>query len=149
MNVFDRLTRLFSGPPAPEPKPLPPTDIPHALGALLVRVAKIDDHYAVQEISQIDKILARFENIGPVDAAKMRADCERLEEHAPATQDFADLLRTHVDYDARLAMTEALWNVVYADGRAHQSEESVMDLTRGHLGISPEDCEMARNKALS
>ena len=149
MSVLDRLSALFAAPPAPQPKPLPPADVPHALGALLVRVAKADTHYAVQEISQIDRILSRFESIGPIEAAKLRADCERLETFAPQTDDFAHLLCQHTPYEARLAMTEALWEVVYADGTSHQSEEDMMQVTQDHLGIRSEDCAAARAKAQS
>ena len=149
MSVLDRLTALFSGPPAQDPKPLPPADVPHALGALLVRVARADDHYAFQEISQIDRILARFQSLGPIEAAKLRAECERLETFAPQTNEFAHLLCAHVDYTSRLAMTEALWEVVYADGTAHGAEEHMMQVTRAHLAITPEDCQAARAKAIA
>lgn len=148
MTVLDRLTRLFtSQSPQRAPQPLPEADVPHALGALLVRVARSDDHYAVQEISQIDRILARFQGIGPIDAAKLRAECERLEAFAPDTPDFAYLLCESVSYEARLEMVEALWDVVYADGASKQSEEDMMQLTQQHLGITSADCTAARSKA--
>lgn len=148
MSVFDRLTALFTAHPAPTPpKPLPDADVPHALGALLVRVARSDDHYAVQEISQIDKILAQFQGIGPIDAAKLRAECERLEAFAPQTPDFAYLLCESVSYEARLEMVTALWQVVYADGDKRPAEEHMMELTQTHLGIRAEDCAAARRAA--
>ncbi|MEM9579202.1 MAG: TerB family tellurite resistance protein [Pseudomonadota bacterium] len=148
MSVLDRLTRLFSAAPvAPEPKPLPPTDVPHALGALLVRVAKADNHYAVQEISQIDRVLARLQGLGPIEAAKLRADCERLETFAPGTDEFAHLLCRLTSYQARLDLTEALWEVVYADGATHQAEVDMMQVTQDHLAIQPDDCSAARAKA--
>lgn len=148
MSVLDRLTALFKSHPTPiPPKPLPEADVPHALGALLVRVARADDHYAVQEISQIDKILAKFQSIGPIDAAKLRAECERLEAFAPETPDFAYLLCESVSYEARLELVAALWDVVYADGTARAAEEHMMELTQDHLGTKSEDCAAARRAA--
>lgn len=97
MRVLDRLTALFTSPVQVEAKPLPATDVTHALGALLVRVALSDKQYAVQEIGQIDRVLAKFQDIGPIDAAKLRAECERLEAFAPDTPDFAFLLCRSVD----------------------------------------------------
>ena len=145
MSVLDRLTALFTSQSAqPEPKPLPPTDIPHALGALLVRVARSDHHYAVQEISQIDRILATYQQIGPIDAAKLRAESERLEAFAPDTPDFAYMLCRTIPYDDRREIVRALWDVVYADGIARDEEASVMQITQDHLGITPEDCKAAR-----
>lgn len=148
MSVFDRLTALFKAPVAEkEIKPLPPTDVPHALGALLVRVALSDHQYAVQEISQIDRVLAKFQSIGPIEAAKLRAESERLEAFAPDTPDFAYLLCKSVSYEDRLSMVKALWQVVYADGKLQDVEAAVMEVTQTHLGISSQDCADAQKMA--
>lgn len=147
MSVLDRLTALFTSPVKAEAKPLPATDVPHALGALLVRVALSDKQYAVQEIGQIDRVLAKFQDIGPIEAAKLRAECERLEAFAPDTPDFAFLLCRSVDYDDRLSIVKALWQVVYADGALREVEADVMDVTQSQLGIRPEDCAAAQAEA--
>lgn len=148
MSVIDRLAALVSGgASAPEPKPLPPADVPHVLAALLVRIAKADNHYAFQEISQIDRVLAHFLDIGPIDAAKLRGESERLEGFAPDTDDFALMLGKMVPYADRLAMTRALWQVVFADGATRQAELEAMTVTQQHLGINPEDCEDMRVQA--
>ena len=148
MSVLDRLSKLFKAPPpSKEIKPLPEADVPHALGALLVRVALSDHQYAVQEISQIDRVLSAYQGIGPIDAAKLRAECERLEAFAPDTPDFAFLLCRSVSYEDRLSMVEALWQVVFADGALLEVESDVMGLTQSQLGIRPEDCAAAKAKA--
>lgn len=148
MNVIERLTQLFSSPPvAAETKPLPETDVPHALGALLVRVALSDKQYAVQEIGQIDRVLASSQGLGPIEAAKLRAECERLEAFAPDTPDFANLLRASTDYADRLSIVQALWEVVYADGALREVEADVMNVTQSQLGIRAEDCEAAKTRA--
>lgn len=150
MSVLDRLSALFkSPPPAREIKPLPVADVPHALGALLVRVALSDHQYAVQEISQIDRVLAAYQGIGPIEAAKLRAECERLEAFAPDTPDFAFLLCRSVEYADRLRIVEALWQVVFADGALKEVESDVMELTQRQLGIKEEDCAAAKAKAQS
>lgn len=148
MSIIDRLTDFFKSPPTvQEVKPLPATDVPHALGALLVRVALSDKQYAVQEIGQIDRVLARSQNIGPIEAAKLRAECERLEAFAPDTPDFAFLLCKSVAYKDRLSIVKALWQVVYADGALREIEADVMDITQSQLGIRPEDCTIAQQEA--
>lgn len=150
MSVMDRLIALFSAPPAKaEIEPLPETDVPHALGALLVRVALSDAAYAVEEISRIDRVLAKFQNIGPIEAAKLRAECERLESYATNTSDFALYLCLSVGYEERLNMVEALWQVAFADGKLAEIEKEVMELTQNQLGVRAEDCDRARAKALA
>ena len=64
---------------------LPPLDARLALGALLVRVAKADQAYVYLEIARIDRILGRRYGLNPVEAAKLRATCEAIEQEAPDT----------------------------------------------------------------
>ncbi len=119
--------------------PLPEPDEQLALGALLVRVAKSDNHYDAVEIGEIDRILAASFDLNPIEAAKMRATCEKLEAQAPGTPDFALLIRQTVDYPHRLEMTRALWRVIMADG-AHAPEEDETFLEIEDIfGIHPED----------
>ena len=74
-----------------------------ALGALLVRVAKSDHSYRVEEIQRIDRLLARIHQLSGVQAAKMRATCEKMEKSAPPTEIFAELIREGVDFEGRTA----------------------------------------------
>jgi len=131
------LSRLTGG--AKEPQPLPEPDEQLALGALLVRVAKSDKEYHVAEIAEIDNILAKSFGINAVEAAKMRATCEKLEKQAPGTPDFALIIRDHVDYAHRLDVVHALWDVILADGRDTPEEDAALHEIESHLGIDPKD----------
>lgn len=144
MPIVQRILSAFS---APRPKPLPEPDARLALGALMVRIAKSDETYRVEEIQRIDRILAHANGIGPIDAAKMRATCERLESHAPETDDFAALIRDTVPHDGRVETLRALWQVLLADGLERPEELTVLDATRAALGLSHEDSAAARAAA--
>jgi uncharacterized tellurite resistance protein B-like protein len=139
--MFERILHAFS---AAKPEPLPEPDEKLALGALMVRVAKSDHTYKFSEISRIDRLLARLNGIGPVDAAKMRATCEKLDKAAPATDRFAHLIRETVSFEARIDALEALWEVVLADGERTPEELSVVDEVRDAMGLSEADSEAAR-----
>jgi len=112
-----------------------------------VGVILSDRKYAIQEISQIDRILAKFQGIGPIKAAQLRAESDRLEAFTPKTPEFAYLLCKSVSYENRLNMVHALWDVVYADGTLKDVEAHVMDVTQNHLGIRPEDWAAAQTRA--
>lgn len=144
--MLERILHAFA---APKPKPLPEPDEKLALGALMVRVAKSDHVYNFSEISRIDRLLARLYGIGPVDAAKMRATCEKLDRAAPATERFAHLIRETVSFEARIDALEALWEVVLADGERSPEEMSVVDEVREAMGLSEADSERARGIAES
>lgn len=136
--MWDGLIARLKGKPKTQ-QPLPEPDEQLALGALLVRVAKSDREYHVNEISEIDHILSKSFGINAVEAAKMRATCEKLEAQAPGTPDFGLLIREHVDYAHRLEMVNAMWKVILADGRDTPEEDAALHEIEHVMGIDPKD----------
>jgi uncharacterized tellurite resistance protein B-like protein len=108
------------------------------MGALLVRAAKADKTYLVEEIAKIDKILAERHNINPIEAAKMRAECELLEKAMPLTDNISAVLEHAISTDEKEATLSALWRVVYADGINHDEEDQLLHEIEAVLGITPE-----------
>ena len=133
---------------APSPKPLPQPNAQLALGALLVRVALANRQYLAAEVAQIDKILSATFSLKPLDAAKLRAECEALERHAPGTSEFTKIVREEVAYADRKALGDAMWAVAMADGRRDEDEEvQLLDIETA-LGLSDADIAEARKNAL-
>lgn len=132
----DLLARLTGKRPE---EPLPELDARLSVGALLVRLAKSDQNYVVQEIAKIDALLANRYGLNPVEAAKMRATCEKLEAQAPDTDAFTAMVQENVDYDERARVYDALWQVSMADGRLRPEEAEVITFVGKSLGIRDED----------
>ena len=128
--------------PLPEPTPM------LALGALLVRVALADRNYEVSEVAMIDKILSNSFNIGPIEAAKLRATCEALERDAPGTDEFAVLLREQVLYGERKMFAGAMWQIALADGNCDESEKDALHEIEAALGITAEDSTALQETAI-
>lgn len=141
------LNKLFQAFRANNPDQLPDPDAELALGALLVRVAKSDAEYQVEEISLIDRILARLFQHNAIEAAKIRATCEKLHAAAPETDTFAKLIRETTDLQERLAALDALWEVVLADGEEKESELRVIESARKAMGLSFIDSQKAKERA--
>lgn len=135
--MLERLTAFFRNPTGYH-TPLPEADASHAMGALLVRAAKVDHTYLVEEIAMIDKILTQRHGINPVAAAKMRAECELLERQMPQTADIAEILETAIGTAEKEATLLALWQVVYADGIIHDEEDEVLHQIEAVLGVGPD-----------
>ena len=129
---------------APEPEKLSDPDARLALGALLVRLARSDGDYADVEIAQIDRILTARYGLSPFEAAKLRGECEELEAQAPDTVRFTRAIKEAVDYENRVAVIEAMWAVVMADGSRDDAEDSIMRMTASLLGVSDQDSHAAR-----
>ncbi len=141
------LGKFFQSLKAPKPGELPDPDAELAFGALLVRVAKSDSEYQISEISLIDRILARLYQHNAVEAAKIRATCEKLHAAAPDTDTFAKLIRETTSIEERLAALDALWEVVLADGIQNDNEFRVVEEARAAMGLSQIDSEKSRERA--
>ncbi|MFV1594522.1 TerB family tellurite resistance protein [Phaeobacter sp. JH20_36] len=125
----------------------PDPDAELALGALLVRVAQSDRDYQLEEISLIDRILARLYQHDAIEAAKVRAACEKLHAAAPETDTFGRLIRETTGLEERLAALDALWEVVLADGHEHPGEMKIVEDARKAMGLSRADSDTARARA--
>lgn len=141
--MFERLKRFFHR-DNPAGTPLPELDARHALGALLVRMAMIDKAYLFEEVAEIDRILEAAYGLKPLEAAKMRAECERIALEAPDLDRMATLIRDSVDYEHRLETVRALWLVALADGLTDEREAALAELIEDRLGLTREDSEEAR-----
>lgn len=134
--MFDRLTEFFRNPSSYE-TPMPEADVGHVIGALMVRAAKADRAYLFEEVEVIDRILAERHELGPIEAAKMRAACEKLEEEMPDTAELAAILREAIGVEEMENALRALWRVVFADGIELDEEEAVLHKVEALLGVSP------------
>ncbi len=138
----DLLNRLLQ----PSPPPLPEPDARTALSALLVRIARSDGDYAQEEITRIDKILARHFALSEEEARALRMEAEALEQAAPDTVRFTRAIKAAVPHEARLSILEAAWEVVLADGRRDRAEDALMRLVSDLLGITDRDSGLARQR---
>lgn len=141
--MFSDLIRRMT---APEPQTLSDPDARVALGALLVRIARTDGHYAASEVAQIDQTLMNRYGLSETAAAALRADCEALEAEAPDTVRFTRAIKDAVSYENRLGVIEAMWTVVLADGNRDADEDSLMRMITSLLGVSDQDSHRARLK---
>ncbi len=139
------LDRLF----APAPDPLNQGDARLALSALLVRLARSDGDYAASEIAAIDAALARRYDLSDRAAAALRQEAERFEAQAPDTVRFTRAIKDAVALEDRLAVIEAAWSVVLADGGRAEEEDALMRLIARLLGVNDRDSNTARLRAQS
>ncbi|MEQ6202601.1 TerB family tellurite resistance protein [Sulfitobacter sp. HNIBRBA2951] len=131
---------------APAPEPLAETDARLALTALLVRVARSDNDYSAAERSRIQSIIAARYGLDDTDRDDLLARAEELETEAPDTVRFTRAIKDCVAYDDRLAVIEALWQVVLADGTRAKEEDALLRLVANLLGITDMDSAQARKR---
>lgn len=130
----------------PSPAPLTDSDARLALAALLVRVARADHDYAPEEKMRIDRILMARYALTETDATALRTEAETLESEAPDTVRFTKSIKDAVAYEDRLAVIEALWSVVLADGARDDHEDALLRMVANLLGINDRDSALARQR---
>ncbi|MGL4280921.1 MAG: TerB family tellurite resistance protein [Albidovulum sp.] len=126
------------------PDRLPQPDAQRALAALLVRLARADEHYDEDERARIDRIIARRYDLSPFEAVTIRTDAEELEAEAPDTVRFTRALKEAVPYEDRMGLMEALWSVALVDDARDPREDAMIRVTADLLGISDKDRAIAR-----
>ncbi|MFD1882896.1 TerB family tellurite resistance protein [Paracoccus pacificus] len=127
---------------------LSPVDAEVAIAALLVRIARADDHYTDREAARIDRILAQRRGISIDQAAERRSAAEMIEAEAPDTVRFTKLIKERVALDDRQAVIRAMWDVALSDGSRTADEETLIRLVSGLLGVTDRDSALERQKIL-
>lgn len=131
---------------APAPTPLDYADARLALGALLVRVAKSDEHYGGDEAAKIDQLLSKRYGLNSTQSDALREQCEVLEFEAPDTVRFTRAIKEVINLEDRIGVVEDLWSVVLADGVRDADENSLLRLVTSLLGINDMDSAKARQR---
>jgi uncharacterized tellurite resistance protein B-like protein len=118
-----------------------------AMAALMVRIAKSDDDYAVAECERIDAVLSVLYSLSASEASALRLQAETLEADAPDTVRFTRAIKEEVPYEERFDVVRALWQVVLADGERDHEEDALMRLLASLLGVNDRDSAIARQRA--
>lgn len=128
--------------------PLASQDAEIAVAALMVRLARADDHYGPAEMARIEQILARRRGINSTEAGERRVAAEMIEAEAPDTVRFTRLIKDRILLEDRIDVLDALWEVAYSDGARAPAEETLVRLVAGLLGVSDRDSALARQAVL-
>ncbi|MGB0496994.1 MAG: TerB family tellurite resistance protein [Rubricella sp.] len=139
------LLKILRGDDAPER--MSKADQRLALAALLVRLARSDEHYDRIERDQIDLILSHKYGLGAADAGALRAEGERVEAEAPDTVRFTRVIKDAIPYEERTTIAEALWLVALADGERAPEENAFVRQVVSLIGVSDRDSGLARQRA--
>ena len=115
-----------------------------AIAALMVRIARADNHYGKDERSHIDALLARRRNLSAADAADRRAAAEMIEAEAPDTVRFTRAIKDRIALEERAEIIGALWEIALANGTRSADEDAMIRLVASLLGVS--DVESAQQR---
>ena len=78
--------------------------------------------------------------------ASVTATVVGINGHAGQFPRFTRAIKEAVDYEDRVGVIEALWQVALADGERSQEEDTVLRLVANLLGVSDRDSAFARQR---
>lgn len=120
-----------------------------AAAALMVEAARLDGDFSEGERRRILRLLTDRFGLPPDAAGRLLAAGE---DEASASVDlhaFTSAIKDGFDHEGRVALLEMLWAVVYADGRLHDYEASLLRRVAGLLYVSDGESAEARDRALA
>lgn len=120
-----------------------------AIAALMVRIARADNHYGKDERTHIDALLARRRDLSAADAADRRAAAEMIEAEAPDTVRFTRAIKDRIALDERAEIIGALWEIALADGTRSPDEDAMIRLVASLLGVSDVESAQQRRQVAS
>jgi uncharacterized tellurite resistance protein B-like protein len=117
-----------------------------AIAAVLVEAARSDDAYHGHEQAMIDRVLAARYGLSPADAAALRVRGEAAQAEAVDLVRFTRAIKDAVPIEDRVAVIEAVWRVIYADGELDHNESSLVRRLSGLLYVPDQDAGLARQR---
>jgi len=146
--MIDRIKAFLSGATHDDPAQGDYTDLQVAAAALLVESARMDaDFEDVERTLILDLVRTRF----ALTATEAESLLELAGEKAAGSSQlygFTRVIKDNFSYDERIDLVEMLWEVVFADGRLHDLEASLMRRIAGLVYVSDRDSGAARKRAL-
>ncbi len=143
--MLDFLKKLLEA-PAGAPAPREPTE---AVAALMVEAARADGEFDAGERATIERFLGELFGL---DAEAARAACaagEAAQAEAADLVQFTRVVKTGLSDEERVALLEALWSVVFADGERDPHEDALMRKLAPLIAMTDRESAEARRRVLA
>jgi uncharacterized tellurite resistance protein B-like protein len=124
-----------------------PQDERLALAVLMVRLARTDYEYVLEERAEIVAILQRRYGLDDVAVEKLVDRAEEAEAQPHDNVYFTKQIKEMVAFDKRADVMEDLWSLALADGQRDNEENGFLRLICSLLGLSDPESAFARQRA--
>ena len=152
--MIDRIAAWLSDRTPQPPADAPPADSPPAdplalsATALLLEMARMDDHIDQQERFRIAELVRWKFNLDEETAQALIAEAEEQSAASGQWYGYTSAIVDRTDPADRVQIIELLWDVAYADGVLHELEASLVRRIAGLLYVSDKDSGAARRRVL-
>ena len=145
MAALDSLRAFVSKRLHPEPEQPGPDRVKLAACALLLELAHADDEFSEEERERITRA-AREMGVAPADLEELLglADAERRE--SVDLFQFTRLVAENFSREERLKLVEAIWGVVYSDGKLTEAENRLARRIAELLGFQHPEVQAVKDR---
>lgn len=133
--MIEALKRFFR-PPVEEDGGETGHDVRVAACALLVEIGRIDGKMNPAELATIVEGMRSHYGLDRSQAAALVAEAEDELTRSIDYWQFARLINEHYTVDAKIAIVEIMWSVVFVDGRLNMHEDHLMHKLSNLLRLS-------------
>lgn len=146
--MLNHIKRLLGAAPV-EAGTAGPERVQVATCALLLEIAKADSHLHDLEDLLLRDLLERKFNLGPEAVAELIEFAEGARMNSSDLYHFARDINNNFTLEEKLAVMEALWQLVYADGVLDRYEDALVGQIAGLLRLSHRQMIDAKLKVLA
>jgi len=115
-----------------------------AAAALLVHVADADGDIEPREQERLRALAGERFGLDAAEAAQLIREALWSDHEAVSIDHFVNILRRALDAEGRLKLVEMMWDVVYADGEASETEDTMIWRIAGKLGVGAQEQDVLR-----
>src|SRR5262245_34533274 len=145
--MIDRLLDLLAG-RGEWTSEKPVHDLPLAVAALLVELARMDDKVNAGERRTIEQLIGRMFSLDPNSAQSLVEQADRVMQRSTQYFPFTQQICRHASAERRVQIIEMLWTVAYADGALGPDEDALIREVAGLIQVSDWERGAARKRAL-
>ncbi|SEO82634.1 Uncharacterized conserved protein, tellurite resistance protein B (TerB) family [Rhodospirillales bacterium URHD0017] len=145
--MIDRLLDLLAG-RREWTSEKPADDLPLAIAALLIELARMDDKVNAVERRTIEQLLARMFSLEPERVQSLVEQADREMQRSTQYFPFTQQICRRASADMRVQIIEMLWTVAYADGVLDPDEDALIRQLAGLIQVSDWERGTARKRAL-
>ena len=146
--MFERVLSFLKELPGGAGESVPREDDPRiAAAALMYHVVNADGVLQHAEWERIKDLLAETYGVGGQELDELVEAGKKADLEAVDLYQFTSVLKRHLDAEARIEFIRVMWEVVFADGEAHELEDHTLWRVAELIGVDRRDRIHARQDA--
>lgn len=124
-------------------------DLAHAVAALLIEAARMDNTFDAAERAAVERLLAQRFDLEPQAVKSLVEAAEEMVRRSTQFYSFTRRINDRLSEEERIGIIEMMWKVAYSDGVLDPHEDMLLRRIAGLIHVTDLDRGLARKRALA